>query len=262
MRRSFIAFVVLLSVISAPVLAAASAQAPENTHPLTVHDMLAMDRISDSQVSPDGKWIAFNVRETDLGANRGRTDIWLVGTDGQGLRRLTNHPASDFNGRWTPCGQWIFFLSTRSGSSQIWRIKVDGGEAEQISHLPLDVGNLVLTKGQLAFTMDVFPGLTPEATAAKLEEIGKAKASGRLYEKVFVRHWDTWSDGRRSHLFAMPMHGGGAEAKDLMPAMDADTPSKPFGGPEEIAFTPDGKGLVFTAKDVGREEAWSTDFDL
>ena len=47
-----------------------------------------------------------------------------------------------------------------------------------------------------------------------------------------------------------------------MPAMDADTPSKPFGGPEEIAFTPDGKGLVFAARDAGREEAWSTNFDL
>jgi dipeptidyl aminopeptidase/acylaminoacyl peptidase len=259
MRRipSIVLFLALLAVF--PVLA--TAQAPAKTHPLTVHDMLAMDRISDSRVSPDGKWIAFNVRETDLVANRGRTDIWLVGTDGQGLRRLTNHPAADFNGRWTPCGQWIFFLSTRSGSSQIWRIKVDGGEAEQISRLPLDVGNLVLVKGMLAFTMDVFPGMTPEATAARLEAIEKGPATGRLYEKLFVRHWDTWVDGRRSHLFAMPMHGGG-EAKDLMPAMDADTPSKPFGGPEEIAFTPDGKGLVFAARDVGREEAWSTDFDL
>jgi dipeptidyl aminopeptidase/acylaminoacyl peptidase len=259
MRRipSIVLSLVLLAVF--PVLA--SAQAPAKTHPLTVHDMLAMDRISDSRVSPDGKWIAFNVRETDLAANRGRTDIWLVGTDGQGLRRLTNHPAADFNGRWTPCGRWIFFLSTRSGSSQVWRIKVDGGEAEQITRLPLDVGNLVLVKGMLAFTMEVFPGTTPEATAAKLEAIEKGPATGRLYEKLFVRHWDTWSDGRRSHLFVMPMHGGG-EAKDLMPAMDADTPSKPFGGPEEIAFTPDGKGLVFTAKDVGREEAWSTDFDL
>ena len=109
--------------------------------------------------------------------------------------------------------------------------------------------------------MEVFPGTTPAETAVQLDAIEKGKATGRLYEKLFVRHWDTWSDGRRSHLFAVPMHGNG-EAKDLMPAMDADTPSKPFGGPEEIAFTPDGKGLVFTARDVGREEAWSTDFDL
>jgi dipeptidyl aminopeptidase/acylaminoacyl peptidase len=259
MRR--IPIVVLTLVLMAGLAAVATAQTPDKTHPLTIHDMLAMDRISDSQVSPDGKWIAFTVRETDLAANRGRTDIWLVGTDGKGLRRLTSHPAADFNGRWTPCGQWVFFLSTRSGSSQIWRIRVDGGEAEQMTRLPLDVGNLIVAKAKLAFTMDVFPGLTPEATAARLEAIVKGPATGRLYDKLFVRHWDTWSDGRRSHLFYMPMHGGG-EAKDLMPAMDADTPNKPFGGTEEIAFTPDGTGLVFAAKDVGREEAWSTDSDL
>ena len=261
MRRTFLAVLTVFLSFGLSAGAAAQAQAPEKTHPLTIHDMLAMDRISDSKVSPDGKWIVFNVRQTDLEANRGRTDLWLVGTDGKGLRRLTNHPAADFNGRWTPCGQWVFFLSTRSGSSQVWRIKVDGGEAEQITHLPLDVGSLVLTKGLLAVTMEVFPGTTPEETAVQLDAIEKGKATGRLYEKLFVRHWDTWSDGRRSHLFAVPMHGNG-EARDLMPAMDADTPSKPFGGPEEIAFTPDGKGLVFTARDVGREEAWSTDFDL
>jgi dipeptidyl aminopeptidase/acylaminoacyl peptidase len=258
MRRIPIVVISLALLAGIPVVA--SAQAAEKTHPLTIHDMLAMDRISDSRVSPDGQMIAFNVRQTDLEANRGRTDIWLVGTDGKGLRRLTSHPAADFNGRWSACGKWVFFLSTRSGSSQVWRIKVDGGEAEQVTRLPLDVGGLAVGKGTLAITMEVFPGMTPEATAAKLDAIAKGKVTGRLYERLFVRHWDTWADGRRSHLFVVPAHGG--EAKDLMPAMDADTPSKPFGGPEEIAFTPDGKGLVFTAKDVGREEAWSTDFDL
>ncbi|MCU0244559.1 MAG: S9 family peptidase [Acidobacteria bacterium] len=259
MRRVPIAVLALVLIAGLPALA--PAQTPDKTHPLTIHDMLAMDRISDSQVSPDGKWVAFTVRETDLAANRGRTDIWLVGTDGKGLRRLTSHPAADFNGRWTPCSQWVFFLSTRSGSSQIWRIKVDGGEAEQVTKLPLDVNVLLVAKAKLAFTMDVFPGMTPEATAAKLEAVEKSPATGRLYERLFVRHWDTWNDGRRSHLFYMPMHGGG-EARDLMPAMDADTPNKPFGGAEEIAFTPDAQGLVFAAKDVGREEAWSTDSDL
>ena len=75
-----------------------------------------------------------------------------------------------------------------------------------------------------------------------------------------VRHWDTWSDGRRSHLFILPVEGG--DPVDVMNEMDADCPSKPFGGPEEVTFTPDGKGLVFSAKNAGREDAWSTNFDL
>ena len=124
MRRHLIVTIVVLFLIlgtSAPSWAAAA-----DSHPFSIRDMLAMDRISDMQVSPDGKWIVFNVRETDLAANRGRTDLWLVGTDGQGLRRLTNNPAADFIGRWSYCGKCVFFLSTRSGSAQVWRIKIDG----------------------------------------------------------------------------------------------------------------------------------------
>jgi dipeptidyl aminopeptidase/acylaminoacyl peptidase len=235
---------------------------PAETHPFSVHDMLAIDRISDSQVSPDGKWIVFNVRTTDLEANRGRTDIWVVGTDGQNLHRLTSHPAADFNARWSPCGKYVYFLSTRSGSSQVWRIRVDGGEAQQVTILPLDVGGLIVSPDgkTLALTMEVFPGQGLEATAKKLQAAQKEKATGRVYDKLFIRHWDTWSDGRRSHLFVVTAAGG--EAKDLMPAMDADTPSKPFGGTEEIAFSRDSKEIVFTARDAGREEAWSTDLDL
>jgi dipeptidyl aminopeptidase/acylaminoacyl peptidase len=267
MNRTLFVPLIILLLIAASAMAV-SADEPlarpqsAKTHPFSVHDMLAMDRISDSQVSPDGQWIIFNVRETDLEANRGRTDIWLVGTDGQNLRRLTTNPAADYNARWSPCGKCVFFLSTRSGSSQVWRIKVDGGEATQVTRLPLDAGNLVVSPDgeTLALTMEVFPGESVEAAVRKLEEIKSRKATGRLYDRLFLRHWDTWSDGRRSHLFAVPIKGG--EAKDLMFQMEADTPSKPFGGPEEITFTPDVKGIVFTARDAGGEEAWSTNFDL
>ena len=84
--------------------------------------------------------------------------------------------------------------------------------------------------------------------------------SGEVHDRLFVRHWDQWKTGRRRHLFVQPADGG--PAVDVMPAMDADAPSKPFGGAEQFTFTPDGRGIVFTARDVGREEAWSTDLDL
>jgi dipeptidyl aminopeptidase/acylaminoacyl peptidase len=220
-------------------------------------------RISDPQVSPDGRWIVFVLRKTDLEANLGRTDLWLIGTDGTGLRRLTSHLSKDFNPRWAPDNKSVWFISTRSDSSQVWRIRIDGGEAEQVTDEPLDVGNLLVSPDgkHIGFTMKVFPDCaTAVETKDRLDDIKARKASGRIYERIFVRHWDTWKDGRRSHLFVMPTTGG--EAVDVMKGMDADTPSKPFGGPEEITFTPDGKGLIFTARDVGRKEPWSTDFDL
>ncbi|MEJ2703261.1 MAG: S9 family peptidase [Sedimentisphaerales bacterium] len=233
------------------------------THPFSVHDMLAMDRLSDPQVSPDGKWIVFVRRVTDFEANKGRTDLWLVGMDGTGLRQFTTNPEADSNPCWAPDGKSIWFISGRSGSSQVWRIRMDGGEAEQVTYEPLDVGNLIVSPDgkRIAFTMDVFPDRdTPGQTKERLDQIEKRKATGRIYDHVFVRHWDVWADGRRSHLFVMPVPGG--EAVDVMRGMDADTPSKPFGGPEEITFTPDGESVIFTTRNAGATEPWSTNFDL
>ncbi len=235
---------------------------PGESHPFSVHDMMAMDRISDHQVSPDGRHIAFVLRSTDLEANKGRTDIWLVEVEGGEPRRLTAHPDADSNPRWLPDGKTILFLSARSGSQQVWRIAVDGGEAAKLTDEPFDVSNLVVSPdgSHIAYTMEVFPGSTPKETQDKLKEIEGRKATGRIHDRLFVRHWDAWKDGRRSHLFVRKRSGG--QAVDVTLKMDADAPSKPFGGPEEIAFAPDSESIVFTARDVGREEAWSTDLDL
>ena len=231
-------------------------------HPFSVHDMLAMDRISDPQVSPDEQSIVFVVRKTDLEANKGRTDLWLIGTDGQDLTQLTTNPEADYNPVWSNDGKTIYFISTRSGSAQVWKIRTYGGEAQQVTDEPLDVGNLIISPDSkyLAFTMDVFPFSKPEATKKKLDSIEEQQSTGKIYENIFVRHWDTWMDSRRSHLFVMPSEGG--KAKDVMLLMNADTPSKPFGGTEEITFTPDSKSIIFTARNVGAQEAWSTDFNL
>ncbi len=233
-----------------------------DTHPFSIHDMLAMDRISDQQVSPDGTKLVYVIRKTDLEANRGRTDLWMSSVDGTGARRLTSHPSGDFHPRWSARGREIFFLSTRSGSSQVWRIAADGGEAEQVTDQPLDVGALVVspTGTHLAISMEVYPGMSVAATKAKLDEVATRPTTGRVYDKLFIRHWDTWKDGRRAHVFVVPV--GGGDAVDVMTAMDADCPTKPFGGSEDLTFSPDGSEIVFTARDVGDEEPWSTDFDL
>ncbi len=234
------------------------------THPFSVEDMLAMDRISDVQASPDGTVLAFTRRVTDMEANKGRTDIWLVHPDGAGLRRLTSHEAGSSHPRWSHDGAHIYFLSGRSDSSQVWRIPIDGGEAEQVTHLPLDAESFALSPQgtHLAVSMEVFPDAESVAdTKKRLDERAEQKASGRVYDQLMFRHWDTWKDGRRSHVFVLPVDGS-APPLDIQQGMDADSPSKPFGGAEEYSFTPDGKSVVFAARNVGREEAWSTHFNL
>ncbi len=240
-----------------------SASAAGASHPLTVHDMVAFDRVADPQPSPDGRRVAFMVSRVDLEANRRRADLWLTGIEGGTPRRLTTHEAGASDPRWSSDGRWLYFLSGRGGTSQVWRLPVDGGEAEPVTSLPLDVGGFALSPdgATLVVAMDVFVDADgPDATAKRLEEIAAAKATGRIYDRLLFRHWDTWWDGRRSHLFAVPVAGG--PPVDVMKGMDADAPSKPFGGMEEVTFAPGGRGLVFTARNAGREEAWSTDFDL
>jgi dipeptidyl aminopeptidase/acylaminoacyl peptidase len=252
----------LLSILVLGLAAPDSAQAQQAGR-FTVEDLIAMDRIGGPQVGPDGDWVAFTVSELDREANRRRTDIWLVRTDGSGLRRLTTDPASDFNPLWSPDGRSIWFLSTRSGSSQVWRKPMAGGTAEQMTDLPLGVGNLVLAPDgrHVAFTMEVYPDCqTLSCTKSRLEEEEARQTSGVVYDGIFIRHWDTWKDARRSHIFVMPAFGG--ELVDVMQGMDADSPSKPFGGSEEFSFTPDGRSIVFSARLAGAQEPWSTDFDL
>ncbi len=235
------------------------------THPFNVHDMLAMDRISDMQLSPDGNQLAFVLRKTDLEANRGRTDIWVLNTVNGKLTQMTEDPAGDFSPRWSSCGKSLLFLSTRSGSSQVWEMAADGSsEAEQLSDLPLDVNAFKPSPkgGNLALVLDVFIDAKHiEETRSRLDEMEKSKASGRLYDRLFIRHWDSWNDGRRSHIHLF--NTTEKTVVDLMAGMDSDSPTKPFGGDEEFCFTPDGMGIVFTAKSVsGSEEAWSTNNDL
>jgi dipeptidyl aminopeptidase/acylaminoacyl peptidase len=247
-------------------LAASAVQGAE-PHPFNVQDLLAMQRISDPRPSPAGDRVAFVLRTTDFAANRGQTDVWSVGIDGRGPVQLTHDKAADNSPRWAPDGKSLYFLSTRSGSSQVWRMAANGGDPLQITDLPVDVGSYAVAPDgkSLAVSGRVFVDCPDLAcTQARSAAKAKEKASGLIYDQLFVRHWDTWNDGQRSHLFLIPAtpKAPASAARDLTRGMDADVPSLPFGGSEEYTFSPDGKSVVFSARVAGREEAWSTNFDL
>jgi len=236
--------------------------------PFTVEDLVMLKRVSDPQLSPDGRYLAYVQRETDLEGNRGRTSLWLLDLKNHGApARLTDGKENDSSPRWGSDPRRLYFLSERGGSSQVWRVSLGSGATERVTDYPLDVGSLkVSPRGDaLALSMAVFPDCADLAcTRARLEARAKDKASGRLYERLFVRHWDSWSDGTRSHLFAARLDAAGHAAApvDVSKGMDADIPGKPFGGDEDYAFSPDGTTLVFSARIAGRSEPWSTNFDL
>jgi len=237
--------------------------------PFSVRDLTQLKRLSDPQTSPDGRLVVYTLRETDVEANKGRTDLWLLDLEAKvpAPKRLTQHEANDSNARWSPDGKAIYFLSTRSGSSQVWRLPATGGEPTQVTDYPLDVGSLKVspTGDRLAMSFEVLSICTDlKCSRDKLDAQEKSKASGRVYDSLFVRHWDTWKNGTRSHLFTATLGADGKAGTpvDVSKGLAGDIPSKPFGGDEEYNFSPDGQRIVFSARVAGREESWSTNFDL
>jgi dipeptidyl aminopeptidase/acylaminoacyl peptidase len=245
-------------VVVASLAGAAHAAAK---HPFTVDDLLAMERIGDAARSPDGRMLAYTLSSLDYDANTRRTDIWLAFVDGAAPRRLTSHPEKDFAPAFSRDGKAVYFMSTRSGSPQVWRIAVAGGEAEQVTKLPVEVNSFIVADDhRLVLAIDVYPAAKTLEDTAKLDEAkAKSKSKAQTYDDLLFRHWDQWEDGKRAHLFVWQ---DGQAPRDLTEGANYDAPTHPFGGNEELAISADGKTLVFCAKDEGKKSAWSTNADL
>jgi dipeptidyl aminopeptidase/acylaminoacyl peptidase len=256
-------FMVLALIAAAPVIAVAA------PHPFDAHDLVMMDRVSDPQLSPDGEALAFAVRSTDYAANKGVSSIWTVAThEGSTPQRLTDGGSGASSPRWSADGTSVYYLAAKDGVSQLWRVAAAGGSPVEVSGLPLDVDGFRLAPDgrHVLLAIDVFTDCADLAcTRKRLDDREADKATGQLYESLFVRHWDTWEDGRRSQLFIAAIGDDGAfaaEPKRLTAGIDGDVPSKPFGDDTEYAFSPDGATVYFDVRIAGKTEPWSTNFDV
>ena len=228
--------------------------------PFTATEMMKLQRLADPRVSPDGSQVVYAATAVDLAGGKRDTDLWLAPVSGgTPPRRLTTNPASDSRGRWSPDGRQIAFLSTRDGGSQVWVLDLAGGEPRKVTSLAtgVDAFDWVDAK-RLLLVAEVFPDCAADdaCNAKRLAEADKP-SSARVYDELFVRHWDTWEDGRRNHLLVVPVAGGAA--LDLTPGGD-DAPPFSLGG-EDWAVSPDGQEVCFSRKDA-RGEAWSTNADV
>jgi dipeptidyl aminopeptidase/acylaminoacyl peptidase len=250
-------FTVLL-VLAAPVCGA---------EPFTAEHLVRIDRIGAPAVSPDGGTVVYTVRHTDLDADRGRYDLWMSPVAGGPARRLTTHAANDTSPAWSPDGRHVLFLSRRGETTQVWRLPIDGGEAEPVTDLPLSVSTFRIspTADRLVVSLSVYPecddlACTVERTAAEEE----SKVTARHYDQLFMRHWDYWLDERRSQLFSIALDDEGIAVGEpvRVTLLDADVPSRVWGGNEEYAISPDGKTLFFAARLRTADEPTSTNFDI
>jgi dipeptidyl aminopeptidase/acylaminoacyl peptidase len=251
-------------------LAAGSPGEARETHPFSVRDMVAMERLSDPRISPDGRWVVFSRRSWDETANKVTTNLWLVSTDGAVLRQLTAaRQAVDSSPSWSPDSRWVAFVSNRGGASRIWAIALAGGEAEQLSSVPVDVDNVQWSPdgSRLAFTAEVYPDCADlQCTTKRDEEREKDPVKAREFDSLMIRHWDSWFEGKRVHIFTIPLKAGpapepGGDPVDLLKGLDHDAPPRPFGGVDEYAWSPDGREIAFTSN-MTEGSAWNTNTDV
>ena len=258
-RRS--ARVTFTMVLALTAFHQAQAQAPAK-HPLTFDDLIKLHRISAPEVSPDGKWVAYVVSTPDLEVNRGVANIWMIPSAGGEALQVTQG-GRDSSPSWSPDGKTLAFLSARDGNSQVYLLSMDGGEARKLTQLSTgaDIFKWSPDGKYIAFTSAVYIDCKDDACNAKRdEEKEKSKVKARVYDHLLFRHWDHWSEGKRSHLFVMPADGS-ATARDLAPTADYDIPPDERSGPGDINFSPDGQEICFTAV-TDKVEATSTNGDL
>ena len=264
MKKTFTCSLIVLSVaITAPVLA----------RPFTETDLVTLKRLSAPAISADGKQIAYVVQETDLKANKRRSDIVVQWLDRpiSGNKFGSEPGSNESDPAYSPDGKFLYYLSDRGGSSQLYRMALPEGiearPAEKVSDLKADVsgfklspdGKKIAVWGDIARDCLTF-GCEKDGDTSKL-----GPGTGREYDELMVRHWDSWeTPGNYSRVFTFDIGsdgkliGGNPMDADLI----GDAPSKPMGGGEEIAWAFDSKSLFYTLRIADKNEAKSTNFDI
>src|SRR5258706_753530 len=219
-----------------------------------------LGRVSEPQLSPDGKYVLYSVKTYDLTANKGNTDIWRIDATGANAVKLAGTASDETSARWLNQNK-IIYVSDESGSSQLWTMKADGSSKKQISKIDDGINDYGFNaQGNLLwFSRDV-----------KVMQDMKEKypdlplATGKVYDDLMMRHWNQWADESFSHIFVAPFNGDSLGASlDIMPGEKFDSPMKPFGGSEQIAFSPDGKMIAYSCKKLsGKEYAVSTNSEV
>mgnify|MGYP006290083051 CR=1 FL=1 len=214
---------------------------------MTVEDMWSMQRLSDLQLSPDGKWLAYTVTKFDMENNKSQADIWLLSTHGGAPRQLTTHPADDEHPRWKPDGTAVTFLSNRDGSNQIYIIPMQGGEARQLTQCPVDIQSFIWspTGKQLAFTAHVYADAeTLEETAQRNKKKKESPVQARIIDRLLFRSWNRWTEGKRTHVFLYDI--AETEYTDATPG-EFDAPPLDLGSDQDFVFSPDGTELAIVS---------------
>lgn len=220
----------------------------------------AFGRLGEIAVSPDYKRVAYTVSYYSVEQNRGNSELYVMDCDGNNKRRLTHTAGFEFNPVWTD-GNTLFYISTQGGSAQLWKLNLNIATPEKISGFEQDINGFALSPNgdKIILISDVKVGKSVAEIYPDLPQ-----TTGKIYDDLMYRHWDTWEDSLFNHIFVADFDGNAIQnAVDIMEGEPWDTPLKPFGGMEEIVWSPKGDKIAYTCKKlVGKEAAFSTNSDI
>jgi dipeptidyl aminopeptidase/acylaminoacyl peptidase len=232
--------------------------------PMTATDMHMMHRLGAPEVSPDGRWAVFTISSTDLAANKRNNTLYLLDLKAKAAAPQPVKGAEKGHDAVFGSDGSIWFIMEAGGQDQLFRM-IDGGAPTQVSNLKGEIAGFKLAPSGDRLVVWADRDLRCADFACDGLPKKPETGSGRTYDQLFVRHWDTWAEpGVKSRLFGFAVENGrviGAGAP-LTGALVGDTPSKPMGGGEEIAFSPDGRTIFFALREAGRIEAKSTNLDI
>lgn len=227
---------------------------------LTPEVLWSFGRLGEVAVSPNGEKVAYTVSYYSIEQNRSNSELFVMNADGTNSKQITKTSAHEYNIAWVN-DHTIAYISTEGETAQIWTIGSNGKNPRKISNFESDINGFSISpKGdKILFISEV---KVDKSTADIYPDL--PKSSGMMYEDLMYRHWDTWEDGYYSHIFIADFTGNKViNPLNIMPNEPYDSPLKPFGGMEEIAWSPCGKAIAYTCKKLtGKEYSFSTNSDI
>lgn len=243
------------------VLALVSVTAFAQQRSMTPEDLWKLGRVSDVQLSPNGKSILYGITKYDLKKNTGNRNLYTIPVKGGNPVMITNFSGSEYNGVWRPDGKKIAFISAKNGSPQIWESSVNGKMKKIISDEKEGVvGFSYSPKGdKILMVKSVKLERSPQEIYSDVPE-----NTAMIFDDLMYRHWDSWHDYSYNHIFVADYNDGKiSNVTDIMSFEHFDSPGNPWGGMEQIAWSEDGKYIAYTCKKLkGKEYALSTNTDI
>jgi dipeptidyl aminopeptidase/acylaminoacyl peptidase len=281
----------IFAALSFVLVSTILAQQPPQKHPFTFEDMMALKRVGAPVPSPDGKWVVFDCVDVDLEANTRISHLWIVPASGGESRRLNPTPNHEERPRFSPDGKRLIWTSKATDPTQIWMCDFDSnagalvGKPHQVTSISTGADGAIWSPDgkNIVFVSAVYPDCKDDAcNKQRDEELKKSKVKAKIFTRLFYRHWNAFTEFKRSHLFVIPadttVEAGVSPApspesqptrlplqknvqpRDLTPG-DHDVPPFSLGGQDMYAISPDGQEVAYTSN-IDEVEATSTNNEI